>query len=68
MELSVIASGSNGNCCLVRSNGTSVLFDAGKSYGETAGRMARLGKNIRDVSGIVLSHAHADHYLGGDRP
>lgn len=64
MELSVIASGSNGNCCLVRSNGTSVLFDAGKSYGETAGRMARIGKNIRDVNGIVLSHAHADHYLG----
>ncbi len=64
MELSVIASGSNGNCCLIRSNGTSVLFDAGKSFGETARRMAALGKDIRNVDGIVLSHAHGDHYQG----
>jgi phosphoribosyl 1,2-cyclic phosphodiesterase len=64
MELSIIASGSNGNCYLLQSNGTSVLFDAGKSFSETAGRMALLGKDIRDVDGIVLSHAHGDHYQG----
>jgi phosphoribosyl 1,2-cyclic phosphodiesterase len=64
MELTIIASGSNGNCYLVQSEGTSVLFDAGKSLRETAGRMAALGKEIRDVDGIVLSHAHGDHYQG----
>jgi len=64
MELSIIASGSNGNCYLVQSAGTSVLFDAGKSYRETAERMAALGKEIRDLDGIVLSHAHGDHYQG----
>ncbi|MCE5264140.1 MAG: MBL fold metallo-hydrolase [Deltaproteobacteria bacterium] len=64
MELSIIASGSNGNCYLVESNGTSVLFDAGKSYRETAQRMAALGKEIGEIDGIVLSHAHGDHYEG----
>jgi phosphoribosyl 1,2-cyclic phosphodiesterase len=64
MELSIIASGSNGNCYLVQSAGSSVLFDAGKSYRETADRMAALGKDIREVDGIVLSHAHGDHYQG----
>jgi phosphoribosyl 1,2-cyclic phosphodiesterase len=64
MELSIIASGSNGNCYLLQSAGASVLFDAGKSFIETARRMAALGKNIQEVDGIVLSHAHGDHYQG----
>ena len=64
MEISIIASGSNGNCCHLQSCGVSVLFDAGMSYAETAGRMALLGKEIREVDGIVLSHAHGDHYQG----
>jgi phosphoribosyl 1,2-cyclic phosphodiesterase len=64
MELSIIASGSNGNCYLLESDGASVLFDAGKSFSETAGRMAALGKGIEEVDGIVLSHAHRDHYQG----
>jgi len=64
MELSIIASGSNGNCCLLQSAGGSVLFDAGKSFSETARRLAVLGKDIRKVDGIVLSHAHGDHYQG----
>ena len=40
MELSIIASGSNGNCYLLQASEVSVLFDAGKSYAETARRMA----------------------------
>ena len=64
MELSIIASGSNGNCYHLQSDGASVLFDAGKSFSETAGRMALLGKEIQEVDGIVLSHAHGDHYQG----
>ena len=64
MELSVIASGSNGNCYLVQENGTSVLIDAGLGLHETATRITALGKDIRQVDAIVLSHAHSDHYLG----
>jgi len=64
MEISVIASGSNGNCCLVEDKGTSVLIDAGKSCREIETRMVRLGKSLEDVSGILITHQHSDHISG----
>lgn len=64
MEISVIASGSNGNCCLVEDQGVSVLIDAGKSYKEIEGRMGRLGKSLEDVDGILVTHQHSDHVSG----
>ena len=64
MEISVIASGSNGNCCLVEDHGVSLLIDAGKSCREIEGRMSRLGKSLEDVSGILITHGHSDHISG----
>lgn len=64
MEISVIASGSNGNCCLVEDKGVSVLIDAGKSGSEIETRMRRLGKGLEDVDGIVITHEHNDHISG----
>lgn len=61
MEISVIASGSNGNCCLVEDKNTSILIDAGLSCREIELRMNKLGKSLESVSGIVLTHAHTDH-------
>ena len=64
MEISVIASGSNGNCCLVEDKGVSVLIDAGKSSSEIETRMRRLGRSLEDVDGIVITHEHSDHISG----
>lgn len=64
MEISVIASGSNGNCCLVEDKGVSVLIDAGKSGSEIEGRMRKLGKSLEDVDGIIITHEHNDHISG----
>jgi phosphoribosyl 1,2-cyclic phosphodiesterase len=64
MEISVIASGSNGNCCLVEDKGVSVLIDAGKSCRETEQRICRLGKNLSEVKAIIISHSHHDHISG----
>jgi len=64
MEISVIASGSNGNCCLVEDQGVSVLIDAGKSGREIEDRMGRLGKSLEDVDAIVITHKHSDHISG----
>jgi phosphoribosyl 1,2-cyclic phosphodiesterase len=64
MEISVIASGSNGNCCLVEDKGVSVLIDVGKSGSEIEDRMRRLGKSLEDVNGIVITHQHHDHISG----
>ena len=64
MEISVIASGSNGNCCLVEDKGVSLLIDAGKSGSEIETRMRGLGKSLEDVDGIVITHEHSDHISG----
>ncbi len=64
MNFSVIASGSNGNCCLVEDKGTSVLVDAGKSGREIAKRMDILGKSLEDVKAILVTHRHSDHIQG----
>jgi len=64
MEISVIASGSNGNCCLVEDKGVSILIDAGKSCREIESRMDKLGKSLEDVSGILVTHQHSDHISG----
>ncbi len=55
MKISVIASGSNGNCCLIEEKGTSVLVDAGKSGREIARRMGLLGKSIEDVNAVLIT-------------
>ena len=64
MKISVVASGSNGNSCLVENKGTSILIDAGKSAREIEYRLNNLGKSLENVNGIILSHAHSDHYAG----
>lgn len=63
MEISVIASGSNGNCCLIEDK-SNVLIDAGKSGRETVYRMEQLGKKLEDVQAIILTHSHHDHICG----
>lgn len=64
MDISVIASGSNGNCCVVEEKGTAVMVDAGKSFRETARRMEALGKDITGINAIILTHSHTDHVSG----
>ncbi|MBW2976664.1 MBL fold metallo-hydrolase [Candidatus Woesearchaeota archaeon] len=64
MEISVIASGSNGNCCLIENNGSAILVDAGKSGREIAHRMERLGKSLEKVDAVILTHSHHDHIAG----
>jgi phosphoribosyl 1,2-cyclic phosphodiesterase len=63
MLISVIASGSNGNSCLVEDKNSSILIDAGKSMREIESRMNRLGKSLEQVNALILTHSHVDHYL-----
>ncbi|MBW2993082.1 MBL fold metallo-hydrolase [Candidatus Woesearchaeota archaeon] len=64
MKISVIASGSNGNCCLIEKKDVSILIDAGKSGRETEYRMNKLGKTLENVDAIVITHSHHDHTAG----
>jgi len=64
MEISVIASGSNGNCCLVEEKGASILIDAGKSCREIDKRLNSVGKSLENVNAILITHSHHDHLCG----
>jgi phosphoribosyl 1,2-cyclic phosphodiesterase len=64
VTVSMLASGSRGNCAIVASAHTRILVDAGISCRETFRRMKSLGQDPRSLSAIVITHEHADHVYG----
>jgi len=62
-----LASGSRGNCLLVEVGASRLLLDCGLAPRETARRLARLGLEPADITGIIVTHEHDDH-VGGVFP
>ncbi len=62
MQICVLASGSAGNCTIVRTPHGTILIDAGLGPRATAGRMAEIAVGIADVSAICLTHLDRDHF------
>ncbi|MGB9196894.1 MAG: MBL fold metallo-hydrolase [Terriglobales bacterium] len=67
VSVSVLASGSRGNCALVASSSTRILVDAGLSARETFKRLRGLGERTEDISAILITHEHSDHVAGLER-
>lgn len=61
MKAIALQSGSNGNCVFVESGKTRLLIDAGISGKQAQTRLASLGRDIRDVDAMLLTHDHRDH-------
>ncbi len=61
LHLTVLASGSSGNCTLVETPTTRVLVDAGLSAKRVADRLAAAGIAPEQLDGILLTHEHSDH-------
>jgi len=64
ISLTMLASGSRGNCALVSSSQTRVLVDAGISCRETFKRLKAIGEDPHQLSAIVITHEHEDHSAG----
>jgi phosphoribosyl 1,2-cyclic phosphodiesterase len=64
VEVLVLASGSSGNCALVRAGGASVLVDAGVSALQISKRLQAFGCSGDEVDAILLTHEHSDHVRG----
>jgi phosphoribosyl 1,2-cyclic phosphodiesterase len=62
--VSMLASGSRGNCAVVASATTRILVDAGISCRETFKRMKSLGEDPHLLSAILITHEHSDHIYG----
>ena len=64
MEICTLASGSSGNCLLVRSGHTNILIDAGISARRITTGLKTLGVAPEKLDGIFITHAHTDHIAG----
>ena len=64
MKLTVFASGSTGNCCLVQGGGRRLLVDAGISARRITAALAGQGLTPDQLDGILITHEHSDHIQG----
>ncbi len=67
VSVSLLASGSRGNCALVASSSTRILVDAGLSGRETFKRLHALEERPDQISAILITHEHSDHVAGLQR-
>lgn len=64
MKVSILASGSTGNCTLVSEGETHLLIDAGISARRIVEGLRRCGVEACELSAILITHEHTDHIKG----
>ena len=61
LKIATLASGSSGNCAVVSNGRVHILIDAGISTRRIAQGLKGLGIELRHISGVLITHEHADH-------
>ena len=64
MKISVLASGSTGNTTYIETPERKVLVDAGLSGVKIERLMNSIGRTLKDVDSIFVTHEHSDHCHG----
>jgi len=64
VRLTILGSGSAGNCAYVETEETRVLIDAGFSLRQIRQRLAGIGRAPENLTGILVTHEHSDHIQG----
>ena len=64
VRISVLGSGSGGNCTFLATERTRLLVDAGFSFLEIKKRLKRIGEDVARVDAILITHEHSDHVAG----
>ena len=62
MRMCILASGSSGNCTLLRVGGRTLVIDAGIGPRTCAQRLDGTGAAVCDVSDMLLTHLDTDHF------
>src|SRR5258706_5652671 len=62
IEICILASGSGGNCTVVRTPSGVLLIDAGLGPLSAARRMEGSGGYVREISAGCLTHLDHDHF------
>lgn len=64
VRITVLGSGSSGNCTLIATAGCRILIDAGFGPRTLAGRLRRAGVEPDTLDAVFISHEHTDHVCG----
>src|SRR5882724_1025138 len=62
IEICILASGSGGNCTVMRTPSGVLLIDAGLGPLSAARRMEGSGVHVREISAVCLTHLDHDHF------
>jgi phosphoribosyl 1,2-cyclic phosphodiesterase len=62
IRFTMLASGSTGNSCLVRTDRFVLLIDIGLGPRQLAAQLAAAGASWRDIDAVLLTHTHGDHW------
>ncbi len=62
--LTILGSGSGGNCAYLETAESRILIDAGFSLRQIRHRLAAIGKTPENLTGVLITHEHADHIAG----
>ncbi|MGC1870311.1 MAG: MBL fold metallo-hydrolase [Acidobacteriaceae bacterium] len=64
VRVTVLGSGSKGNCTVVSTSRTRIVLDAGLSCREIVKRMRFRGEDPEKLDAVLISHEHQDHVQG----
>lgn len=64
MEVHILASGSDGNCTVIESDGEAIMIDAGVSCRKILSLMDKEGVDEKSLKAILITHEHSDHIMG----
>jgi phosphoribosyl 1,2-cyclic phosphodiesterase len=64
VKLTILGSGSSGNCAYVETENCRVLVDAGFSPRQIRQRLAGIGRTPENLTAILITHEHSDHIAG----
>jgi len=64
VRLTILGSGSGGNCAYLETDETRLLIDAGFSGRQIRQRLAQIGRTPETLHGILITHEHCDHIQG----
>ena len=64
VAITVLGSGSGGNCYYLEAGETRLLVDAGFSGRQIRMRLESIGRSPESLTGILLTHEHSDHTKG----
>ena len=63
-QLTILGSGSSGNCAYLEADNTRLLIDAGLSGRQIRQRLLSIGRTPENLAGILITHEHSDHIQG----